>query len=223
LRDDLDSKASRAVAVLSPLILIIDNFIEGETVNSSAYVHPHDPEGGKCTFPISSEMWIEQEELMEVTSKGYFRLFPGNKVRLRYGYVVECVGADKDADGNVIAVHCTYFPDSKPGTEGSANYKVKGNIHWVSAAHALEAEVRLYDRLFTDAHPDAGGKDFKQSLNPNSKEVITAYLEPGLSSAQPDEKFQFERHGYFVTDRVDSKAGKPVFNRAVTLKDSWGK
>jgi len=223
LRDDLDEKAPRATAVLRPLKLIIDNFPEGETVECSAPVHPHHPERGNRTFPISKELWIEQEDFMEVPSKGYFRLFPGNKVRLRYGYVVECVGADKDADGNVIAVHCTYFPDSKSGTEGSANYKVKGNIHWVSVPHALEAEVRLYDRLFSDAHPDAGGKDFKQSLNPNSKEVISAYLEPGLSSAQPDEKFQFERHGYFVADRVDSKVGKPVFNRAVTLKDSWGK
>ena len=223
LRDDLDEKAPRATAVLRPLKLIIDNFPEGETVECSAPVHPHHPERGNRSFPISRELWIEQEDFMEVPSKGYFRLFPGNKVRLRYGYVVECVGADKDADGNIIAVHCTYFPDSKSGTEGSANYKVKGNIHWVSIAHALEAEVRLYDRLFTDAHPDAGGKDFKLALNPNSKEVITAYLEPGLSSAQPDEKFQFERHGYFVADRADSKAGKPVFNRAVTLKDGWGK
>ena len=158
---------------------------------------------------------------MEVPSKGYFRLFPGNKARLRYGYVVECVGADKDADGNINAVHCTYFPDSKSGTEGSSNYKVKGNLHWVSAAHALEAEVRLYDRLFTDPHPDAGGKDFKLALNPDSKEVVTAFVEPGVASVQPDEKLQFERHGYFVADRVDSKAGKPVFNRVVTLKDSW--
>ncbi len=160
---------------------------------------------------------------MEVPSKGYFRLFPGNKARLRYGYVVECTGCDKDADGNVIAVHCTYFPDSKSGTEGSANYKVKGNLHWVSVPHALEAEVRLYDRLFTDAHPDAGGKDFKLALNTNSKEVVRAYVEQGVSAVQADEKLQFERHGYFVADRVDSKAGKPVFNRAVTLKDGWGK
>ena len=160
---------------------------------------------------------------MEVPSKGYFRLFPGNKVRLRYGYVVECTGADKDADGNINAVHCTYFPDSKSGTEGSANYKVKGNLHWVSAAHALQAEVRLYDRLFSDPHPDAGGKDFKLALNPNSKEVVQAFVEPGVAAVQADEKLQFERHGYFVADRVDSKAGKPVFNRAVTLKDGWGK
>ncbi|GGB97995.1 glutamine--tRNA ligase [Oxalicibacterium flavum] len=223
LRDDLDDKAPRAIAVLRPLKLVIDNFPEGETVECNAPVHPHHPERGNRTFPISKELWIEQEDFMEEPVKGYFRLFPGNKVRLRYGYVVECTGCDKDADGNVIAVHCTYFPDSKSGTEGANNYKVKGNLHWVSAAHALEAEVRLYDRLFSDPHPDAGGKDFKQALNPNSKEVITAYLEPGLSSAQPDDKFQFERHGYFVADRVDSKDGKPVFNRAVTLKDGWGK
>jgi len=223
LREDLDEKAPRAIAVLRPLKLIIDNFPEGETVECSAPVHPHHPERGNRTFPISKELWIEQEDFMEVPSKGYFRLFPGNKARLRYGYVVECVGADKDADGNITAVHCTYFPDSKSGTEGSANYKVKGNLHWVSAAHALEAEVRLYDRLFTDPHPDAGGKDFKLALNPNSKEVVTAFVEPGVASVQADEKLQFERHGYFVADRVDSKAGKPVFNRVVTLKDGWGK
>ena len=223
LREDLDPKAPRATAVLKPLKLIIDNFPEGETVECSSPVHPHFPERGVRTFPISKELWIEADDFMEVPSKGYFRLYPGNKVRLRYGYVVECIGCDKDADGNVIAVHCNYFADSKSGTEGSANYKVKGNIHWVSIAHALEAEVRLYDRLFTDPNPDAGGKDFKSVLNPNAKEVVTAYLEPGMSKAMPDEKFQFERHGYFVADRIDSKAGKPVFNRVVTLKDGWGK
>jgi len=222
LREDLDPKAPRATAVLKPLKLIIDNFPEGETVECTSPVHPHFPERGVRTFPISKELWIEADDFMEVPSKGYFRLYPGNKVRLRYGYVVECIGCDKDAEGNVIAVHCNYFADSKSGTEGSANYKVKGNIHWLSIAHALEAEVRLYDRLFTDPNPDAGGKDFKSVLNPNAKEVVTAYLEPGMSKAMPDEKFQFERHGYFVADRVDSKAGKPVFNRGVTLKDSWG-
>ncbi|WP_076592284.1 glutamine--tRNA ligase/YqeY domain fusion protein [Herminiimonas arsenitoxidans] len=221
LREDLDEKAPRAIAVLRPLKLIIDNFPEGETVECTAPVHPHHPERGNRTFPISKELWIEQEDFMEVPSKGYFRLFPGNKARLRYGYVVECVGADKDADGNITAVHCTYFPDSKSGTEGSANYKVKGNLHWVSAAHALEAEVRLYDRLFTDPHPDAGGKDFKLALNPDSKEIVKAFVEPGVSAVQADEKLQFERHGYFVADRVDSKAGRPVFNRVVTLKDGW--
>ena len=221
LRDDLDPKAARLVAVLNPLKLIIDNFSETASEDCTAPVHPHHPERGNRHFKLSRELWIEAEDFMEVPSKGYFRLFPGNKVRLRYGFVIECIGCDKDANGNVIAVHCNYFADSKSGTEGSANYKVKGNIHWVSAAHAIEAEVRLYDRLFTDAHPDAGGKDFKQALNADSKTVVTAYLESGAELAQPDEKFQFERHGYFVADRVDSTAGKPVFNRITTLKDSW--
>ncbi len=221
LRDDLDPKAARLVAVLNPLKLIIDNFSETASEDCIAPVHPHHPERGNRHFKLSRELWIEAEDFMEVPSKGYFRLFPGNKVRLRYGFVIECTGCDKDANGNVIAVHCNYFADSKSGTEGSANYKVKGNIHWVSAAHAIEAEVRLYDRLFTDAHPDAGGKDFKQALNADSKTVVTAYLESGAELAKPDEKFQFERHGYFVADRVDSTAGKPVFNRITTLKDSW--
>jgi glutaminyl-tRNA synthetase len=222
-REDLDPKAPRAIAVLRPLKLIIDNFPATETVECTSPVHPHFPERGLRSFPITRECWIEADDFMEVPSKGYFRLFPGNKVRLRYGYVVECTGCDKDEQGNVIAVHCSYFADSKSGTEGSANYKVKGNIHWVSTAHALQAEVRLFDRLFADPHPDAGGKDFKLALNPNAKEVVMAYLEPGMVAALPDEKFQFERHGYFVADCVDSQAGKPIFNRIVTLKDSWAK
>ncbi|EJN10062.1 glutamine--tRNA ligase/YqeY domain fusion protein [Herbaspirillum sp. YR522] len=226
LREDLDPKARRAVAVLRPLKLIIDNFPAGQSIDCSAPVYPpahplHDQQHRH--FPITRELWIEREDFMEVPPKGYFRLFPGNKVRLRYGYVVECTGFDKDQDGNVIAVHCNYFEDSKSGTEGSSNYKVKGNLHWVSAEHALATEVRLYDRLFTDPHPDAGGKDFLTALNANSKDVITAYLEPTLKSAQPGDIYQFERHGYFVADRIDSTDGQPVFNRAVTLKDSWGK
>lgn len=226
LREDLDPKAPRAVAVLRPLKLIIDNFPEGVSIDCSAPVYPpahpeHDT--AHRHFPITKELWIEREDFMEEPTKGYFRLFPGNKVRLRYGYVVECTGCDKDEHGNVVAVHCNYFEDSKSGTEGSSNYKVKGNLHWVSAEHALATEVRLYDRLFSDPHPDAGGKDFLAALNPNSKEVITAYLEPTLKSAKPGEIYQFERHGYFVADRVDSTEGQPIFNRAVTLKDSWGK
>jgi glutaminyl-tRNA synthetase len=165
---------------------------------------------------------------MEVPTKGYFRFTPplegkpGSRVRLKYGFVAECTGFDKDENGKVTAVHVNYFPDSKSGTPGADNYKVKGTITWVSAANALEAEVRLYDRLFSDPHPDAGGKDFKAALNPNALETITAYLEPGLAKANADDRFQFERHGYFVADRVDSQPGKPVFNRIVTLKDSWG-
>ncbi len=222
LRDDLDPTAPRSVAVLNPLKLIIDNYPEGQSEPCSAPVHPHHPERGHRHFPLSRELWIEREDFMEVPSKGYFRLFPGNRVRLRYGFVVECTGFDKDEAGNITAVHCTYFADSKSGTDGANNYKVKGNIHWVSAAHAVHAEVRLYDRLFKDSHPDASGKDFKQALNPNAKVVIHAYLEPGAEQAKPDQRFQFERHGYFVADSVDSTPGRPVFNRIVTLKDSWG-
>jgi glutaminyl-tRNA synthetase len=221
LRDDLDDKAPRTVAVLNPLKLIIDNFPENDNIACTAPVHPHHPERGTRNFTISRECWIEAEDFMETPSKGYFRLYPGNKVRLRYGYVVECTGCDKDEHGNVIAVHCTYFPDSKSGTEGSALYKVKGNIHWVSCEEATPAEVRLYDRLFTDPHPDAGNKDFMSVLNPNALQVVTAYLEVGISSAQAGERFQFERHGYFIADAIDSKPGKLVFNRIVTLKDSW--
>ncbi|RSZ56047.1 glutamine--tRNA ligase/YqeY domain fusion protein [Massilia atriviolacea] len=229
LRDDLDPKAPRATAVLRPLKLIIDNFPEGESVECSSPVHPHFPERGMRVFPITRELWIERDDFMEVPTKGYFRYFPpigdapGSRVRLRHGYVTECTGFDKDADGNVTAVHVKYFEDSKSGTEGSNAYKVKGNIHWVSAATALEAEVRLYDRLFTEAQPDAGGRDWKPFLNPNALEVVTAYLEPGMSAAEPDQRFQFERHGYFVADRVDSAPGKPVFNRVTTLKDSFAK
>ena len=223
LREDLDPKAPRSVAVLRPIKLIIDNFPEGLEVDCSAPVHPHHPERGNRQFTISRELWIEADDFMETPTKGYFRLFVGNKVRLRYGYVVECTGYDKDSNWNVIAVHCNYFEDSKSGTEGSANYKVKGNIHWVNAARAVSAEVRLYDRLFTDSQPDAGGKDFMTLLNPNALEVVSAYLEAGLENAKPDDKYQFERHGYFVADRVDSVVGKPVFNRITTLKDSWGK
>ncbi|MFM9434813.1 glutaminyl-tRNA synthetase [Janthinobacterium sp. CG_23.3] len=227
LREDLDPKAPRAAAVLRPLKLVIDNFAEDGSVECNSPVHPHFPERGLRTFPLTRRLWIEQDDFMEVPSKGYFRLYPpigdkpGSRVRLRYGYVVECTGFDKDADGKVVAVHCHYFEDSKSGSDGSATYKVKGNIHWVSEATAVEAEVRLYDRLFTDPQPDAGGKDFTLALNPNAKEVVRAYLEPGMAAALPDQRFQFERHGYFVADRVDSLPGKPVFNRTVTLKDSW--
>jgi glutaminyl-tRNA synthetase len=229
LRDDLDPKAARAIAVLRPLKLIVDNFPEGQTVECNAPVHPHHPEWGTRSFPFTRELWIEQEDFMETPTKGYFRFTPptadkpGARVRLKYGFVAECTGFDKDEHGKVVAVHVNYFEDSKSGTPGADNYKVKGNITWVSAAHALEAEVRLYDRLFLDPQPDGGGKDFMSVLNPNALETVTAYLEPGLAQAQPDGRFQFERHGYFVADRVDSQPGKPVFNRVTTLKDSWAK
>ncbi|WP_186198036.1 glutamine--tRNA ligase/YqeY domain fusion protein [Burkholderia gladioli] len=222
LRDDLDEKAPRTVAVLDPLKLVIDNYPEGQTEDCTAPVHPHHPERGVRTFPISRELWIEREDFQEVPPKGYFRLFPGNKVRLRYGYVIECTGFDKDEQGKVTAVHCNYFPDSRSGTEGANNYKVKGTIHWLSGAAAVPAEVRIYDRLFREAHPDAGGRNYLEALNPDSKKITQAYVEPGTESAAPEARYQFERHGYFVADRHDSKPGKPVFNRIVPLRDSWG-
>ena len=164
---------------------------------------------------------------MEVPSKGFFRLMPDGLVRLRYGYVVKCTGFEKDAAGFVTTVTCEYLPDTKSGTPGADAIKVKGNIHWVSAAHAYECEVRLYDRLFTEAHPgqsiDGTDTDYLTQLNQNSATKITAQLEPSLKDAKPEDRFQFERHGYFVADRKDSIAGKPVFNRTVTLRDAWQK
>jgi len=223
LREDLNERAPRRIAVLDPLKLVIENYPEGRSEECYAPNHPQKPEWGKRAVPFSRELWIEREDFMENPPKGYFRLAPGAMVRLRYGYVVKCTGFEKDADGNVTLVRCEYLPDSKSGTPGADQYKVKGNIHWVSAAHAYECQVRLYDRLFRVPHPGAGDRDFLDDLNPDSKRVITAYLEPALKDAQPEERFQFERHGYFVADRVDSKPGAPVFNRAVTLRDSWAK
>ena len=223
MRDDLNERAPRRIAVLDPLKLVIDNYPAGQEEECHAPNHPQKPDLGKRAVPFSRELWIEREDFMETPTKGYFRLFPGNTVRLRYGFVVKCTGCDKDANGKLTAVHCEYFPDSKSGTPGADAYKVKGNLHWVSAKHAYECEVRLYDRLFREANPGAGSRDYLEDLNPDSKTLITACLEPALKEAKPEERFQFERHGYFVADRVDSKNGAPVFNRAVTLKDSWGK
>lgn len=223
MREVLNESAERRIAVLDPLKLIIDNYPEGEFELCEAPNHPQKPEAGKREMPFGRELWIEREDYAEVPPKGFFRLFPGNLVRLRYGFVVKCLGADKDADGNIIAVHCEYMPDSKSGTPGADNYKVKGNLHWVSAAHACASEIRLYDRLFAVPNPGAGERDFVQDLNPESVRTIRAQLEPALKDAAPEDRFQFERHGYFVADRVDSQPGLPVFNRTVTLRDSWAK
>jgi glutaminyl-tRNA synthetase len=223
MRETLNESAERRIAVLDPVKLVIDNYPEGQSEDCHAPNHPQKPELGKRVVPLSKELWIEREDFMEEPSKGYFRLFPGNKVRLRYGYVVECTGCEKDADGNVTTVLCTYLPDTKSGTPGSDAIKVKGNIHWVSAAHAYAAEVRLYDRLFKEANPGAGDRNYLDDLNPDSVKTITAQLEPALKDAKPAQAFQFERHGYFVADRKDSVAGKPVFNRTVTLRDAWQK
>jgi len=231
MREDLNEAAERRVAVLDPLKLIITNYPENHTERCHAPNHPLHPELGKREMPFGRELWIEREDFMETPAKGYHRLYPGNMARLRYGYVVKCTGCEKDADGNITAVLCEYLPDSKSGTPGADNYKVKGNLHWVSVEFAYTAEVRLYDRLFAHAYPGARRegdpegfeRDFTSDINPNSLQVITAQLEPALRAARPEARFQFERHGYFVADRVDSRDGAPVFNRTVTLRDTWKK
>ena len=223
LREDLNERAARRIAVLDPLRLVIDNYPEGKEEICSAPNHPQKPDRGRRDLPFSRELWIERDDFMEVPSKGFFRLAPGAEVRLRYAYIVKCERVEKDGDGRVLAVHCSYDPQTRSGTAGAEARKVKGNIHWVSAKHALEAEVRLYDRLFTVPNPGSGGTDFLAQLNPKSIDLRRAKIEPGLQSANPEERFQFERHGYFVADVRDSVPGKPVFNRAVTLRDSWGK
>ena len=223
MREHLNETAPRRIAVLDPVKLIIDNYPVGQEELCEAPNHPQKPEWGKRSMPFSRELWIEREDFVETPPKGYFRLFPGNLVRLRYGFVVKCLGCDKDEQGNIIAVHCEYMSDSKSGTPGADNYKVKGNLHWVSAAHSYPCEVRLYDRLFGVPNPGAGDRDFLLDINPNSKQLIHAQLEPALRDAGAEDRFQFERHGYFVADRLDSKSGEPVFNRTVTLRDSWAK
>ena len=239
LRDDLDPKAARACAVLDPLKLKLTNFAEvfGSASHREpchAPVHPAHPERGQRDFVLTNEVWIEREDFMEVPSKGFFRLSPprtdaagvaqpGSKSRLKYGYVIECTGCEKDDSGQVTAVLATLVPDTKSGTPGADAVKVKGVITWVSVETGIAAVVRLYDRLFTEAQPDAGGRDFLSVLNPNSRRIVTAYLESSLATAQADDRFQFERHGYFVADRQDHAAGKPVFNRTTTLKDTWAK
>jgi glutaminyl-tRNA synthetase len=223
MREVLNTDAERRIAVLDPIKLVIDNYPADQSEDCFAPNHPLKPELGKRTVQLTKELWIEREDFMETPTKGFFRLTPEGMVRLRYGYVVKCTGCEKDADGNVTVVHCEYLPDTKSGTPGSDSVKVKGNIHWVSVAHAYEAEVRLYDRLFKEAHPGEGDRDFLDDINQNSVQVITTQLELSLKDAKPEESFQFERHGYFVADRKDSVAGKPVFNRTVTLKDAWQK
>ncbi len=227
LRDDLDPKAARAMAVLDPIALTITNWDElmgaGALDDCHAPVHPHHPELGQRHFKFGKSLWIERSDYEETPPKGFFRLFPGNKVRLKYGHVIECTGANKDANGHVTEVLAQLIPDTKSGTPGSDSVKVKGVITWVAQTDAAAAEVRLYDRLFTEANPDAGGKDFLASLNPDSLKVITAYVEPSLANSQADAKFQFERHGYFVADRIDHAQGKLVFNRCTGLKDTWSK
>jgi len=228
LREDLEGKVPRAMAVIAPIKLKLTNWAELFGSNDfrepcSAPANPHRPELAPRTFSLGNEVWIERDDFAEVPAKGFFRLFPGNRVRLKYGMVIECTGCEKDASGAITAVTATVVPDTKSGTPGADAVKVKGTITWLGVHDALPAELRLYDRLFTEAQPDAGGKDFKAALNPASKQVVNGYIEPSLANAQPDDKFQFERHGYFVADRVDHTAARPVINRIAGLKDSWAK
>jgi glutaminyl-tRNA synthetase len=250
LRDDLNARAERRVAVLDPVKLVIDNYPEGGEEECFAPNHPQKPEAGHRTLLLTRELWIERDDFEENPPKGYFRLAPGAEARLRYGYIVRCTGAERDAQGNIV-VHCTYDPSTKSGTPGAESRKVKGNIHWLSARHAPEAEVRLYDRLFVVPQPGSspavsetsGAADHRRDasfdedvsfdepternylddLNADSRKVVTAYVEPSLAGAAPEDRYQFERHGYFIADAQDHAPGKPVFNRAVTLRDSWGK
>jgi len=227
LRDDLEPKAPRAFAVLKPLKLIIDNFADDHAEPCSAPKHPQHPEWGERHFHLTKEVWIEADDFMIEPSKGFFRLYPpqngqaGNRVRLRHGFVIECTGYETNDAGEVVAVHAQYFPDSKSGTAGSNNYKVKGNLHWMSAKTGIPAEIRVYDRLFNEPHPDSGDKDFLQALNTDSKQVLAAYIEEGLNQVESEARYQFERHGYFVADRIDHTAQKAVFNLIVNLKDNW--
>jgi len=224
VREDLNRRAPRVMAVLRPLKLVIDNYPEGQTEDCEAVNNPEDPAAGARKVPFSRVLYIEQDDFREVPPKGYFRLSPGREVRLRYGYFVKCTSMVKNASGEVVEVRCTYDPATRGGNAPDGR-KVKATIHWVSAAHAIEAEVRLYDKLFTKADPSQleEGEDFTANLNPNSLEVVTnAKLEPSLANAAVGSRYQFERLGYFCVD-PDSAPGKPVFNRTVALKDTWAK
>ena len=227
LRADLEGQAPRAMAVIDPLPLKLDNWADvfgaGHVEPCSAPVHPQHPGLGQRQFGLGPQVWIERDDFAEVAPKGFFRLFPGNKVRLKYGMVVECTGCEKDADGRITAVLAKVVPDTKSGTPGADAVKVKGTITWVGAQDAVAATFNLYDRLFTEAQPDAGDRDFRSVLNPHSKTVVQGYVEPALDGLPAESRFQFERHGYFVTDRIAHTAAAPVFNRITGLKDSWGK
>ena len=228
LRDDLDGTAPRAMAVLAPLRLRLVNWAEvfGSTTHREpchAPVHPQRPELGQREFDLGHELWIERDDFAEHPPKGFFRLAPGQRVRLKYGFVVECTGFEKDAAGGVGAVLATVVPDTKSGTPGADAVKVKGAITWLAVHDALPAEFRLYDRLFSEAHPDIGGTDPNAELNAGSKRLATGFVERTLNAAGGEDRFQFERHGYFVADRVDHRADAPVFNRIAGLRDTWSK
>jgi glutaminyl-tRNA synthetase len=220
IREDLNKRAKRRLAVLRPVKVVITNYPEGKVEEVEATNNPEDETAGKRKVPFSHELYIERDDFAEVPPPKYFRLKPGGEVRLKYAYIIKCEEVVKDAAGNIVELRCTADLDSKSGGATSAR-KVKGTIHWVSAPHAVDAEVRLYDRLFTVPDPGADD-DFKKHLNSHSLEVITAKCEPSLKAAKPEDRYQFERMAYFALD-YDSKPGKLVFNRTITLKDTWAK
>ncbi len=223
LRDDLDAHAQRRMAVIDPLKVVLANLPEGHEESLAFANHPKDATQGERRIPFSRELWIEREDFAETPPPGFKRLTIGGEVRLRGAGIVRCDEAVKDADGNVTELRCTLDPESRPGMEG-ANRKVKGTIHWVGAKRAVPAEIRLYDRLFTVPDPDGengDGKTYVDYLNPDSRKVVTGYVEPAAAGAAPEQGFQFERVGYFVADRYDHRADRPVFNRSVTLRDTW--
>jgi glutaminyl-tRNA synthetase len=223
LREDLNLRAPRAMCVLKPLRLVIDNYPEGNVEELEAVNNPEDPAAGVRKVPFSRELYIEKDDFLENPPKKFFRLSPGQTVRLRYAYLVTCERVVKDQSGEVVEVHCTYDPDSLTGTPANSP-KVKATLHWVSAGHSLNVAVRLYDRLFSVENPgDQEGRDFKEFLNPNSLELIqSCFVEPSLAEAKPGSSYQFERLGYFSVD-PDSRSGALIFNRTVTLRDAWAK
>jgi glutaminyl-tRNA synthetase len=221
VREDLNRRALRVMAVLRPLKVVFTNYPEGQVEELEAINNPEDPSAGARKVPFSREIFIEQDDFMENPPKKFFRLSPGNEVRLRYAYIIKCVEVIKDAEGRVVELRCTIDPDSKSGG-ATAGRKIKGTIHWVSASHAVNAQVRLYDRLFNVEEPDASG-DFKKNLNPHSLETLAGCkLEPSLAQAQPQTRYQFERLGYFCLDK-ESQPEALVFNRTISLRDSWAK
>jgi glutaminyl-tRNA synthetase len=225
LRDDLNKSSLRVMAVLHPLKVVIDNYPADKTEYLDAINNPEDAAAGTRKVPFSRELYFEQEDFMENPPKKFFRLAPGREVRLRYAYFVTCTSVVKDKDGNVIELHCTYDPATRGG-DAPDGRKVKSTLHWVSAPHSIPAEIRLYDNLFTKENPDdvPEGKEFTANLNPDSLQIVNSCrLEPSLANAKAFDRFQFERLGYFCVDPDKSAAGLPIFNRTVTLKDTWAK
>ena len=224
VRADLNDSAPRAMAVLRPIKLVIENYPAGQSEELQAANHPQKPELGSRTIHFNREVWIDADDFMETPSKGFHRLTVGGEVKLRSGYIVTCRGVIKDEQGNILELRGEYDPASREGIHTADGRKVKGVIHWVSAAHSITAEVRLFDRLFSDPNPDRSGADYKQFLNQNSVETLTdCKLEDTLAGADRETRFQFERMGYFRQDPKDSRPGSLVFNRVVTLRDVWAK